>query len=32
MVLPDGTPADPPVFVSAVPNWSVGDLARSAPA
>jgi hypothetical protein len=25
MVLADGTPADPPQFRSAVPNWSVGD-------
>ena len=25
MVLADGTPAEPPVFVSAVPNWRVGD-------
>jgi hypothetical protein len=25
MVLADGTPADPPTFVSSVPNWNVGD-------
>jgi hypothetical protein len=23
--LDDGTPADPPVLQTAVPNWSVGD-------
>jgi hypothetical protein len=25
LVLPDGTPPDPAVFVTAVPNWSVGE-------
>jgi hypothetical protein len=25
MVLADGSPADPPQFVSAVPTWNVGD-------
>jgi hypothetical protein len=25
MVLEDGTPADPPTFVSAVPTWHAGD-------
>jgi hypothetical protein len=25
MILGDGTPADPPRFVSTVPNWQVGD-------
>jgi hypothetical protein len=28
MRLLDGSPADPPQFVSAVPNWSVGDRVR----
>jgi hypothetical protein len=28
MQLLDGTPADPPQLVSAVPNWSVGDPVR----
>ena len=26
LVLPDGEPADPPMFVTAVPTWSVGDV------
>jgi hypothetical protein len=25
LVLEDGTPADPPTFVTAVPNWHAGD-------
>ena len=25
LVLPDGTPPEPAVFVTAVPNWSVGE-------
>ena len=25
MALADGTPADPPTFVSSIPSWSVGD-------
>jgi hypothetical protein len=25
LILEDGTPADPPTFTTAVPNWSVGD-------
>lgn len=25
LVLEDGTPADPPTFVSAVPTWREGD-------
>jgi len=25
LVLEDGTPADPPVLDTAVPNWSAGD-------
>lgn len=25
LVLEDGTPADPPTFVTAVPTWRVGD-------
>jgi hypothetical protein len=28
MRLVDGTPADPPTFVSAVPNWRIGDPVR----
>jgi hypothetical protein len=28
MRLLDGSPADPPQFVSAVPNWQVGDPVR----
>jgi hypothetical protein len=28
MVLADGAPADPPTFVSAIPNWRVGDDVR----
>ena len=24
--LPDGQPPDPPMLVTAVPNWSVGDV------
>jgi hypothetical protein len=31
MVYADGTPADPPVFKSAVPNWRVGDRAMVRP-
>ena len=25
LVLEDGTPADPPTFTAAVPNWKAGD-------
>jgi hypothetical protein len=25
LIQPDGTPADPPQFVTAVPNWSQGQ-------
>jgi hypothetical protein len=25
MILTDGTPADPPQFVSSEPNWKAGD-------
>lgn len=25
MQLADGSPADPPTFVSSMPNWNVGD-------
>ena len=25
LVLEDGSPADPPTFVSSEPNWQVGD-------
>jgi hypothetical protein len=25
LVLEDGTPADPPTFTGAVPNWKAGD-------
>ncbi len=25
LILRDGAPADPPLFVSSVPNWNVGD-------
>lgn len=25
LVLEDGTPADPPTFTAAVPNWKPGD-------
>jgi hypothetical protein len=28
MRLLDGSPADPPQFVSAVPDWHVGDAVR----
>jgi hypothetical protein len=28
MRLPDGSPAEPPTFTSAVPDWRVGDLVR----
>jgi hypothetical protein len=28
MVHTDGTPADPPQFVSAIPDWRVGDDVR----
>ena len=31
MVLADGSPADPPQFVSSVPNWKVGDVAMIRP-
>ena len=27
--LEDGTPADPPTFTAAVPNWRAGDTIRS---
>jgi hypothetical protein len=27
----DGSPADPPTFVSAVPNWQAGDVATIRP-
>jgi hypothetical protein len=27
----DGTPADPPVLRTAVPNWSVGDTIHRGP-
>ena len=26
LVLEDGTPADPPTFTAAVPNWKAGDV------
>jgi hypothetical protein len=26
LVLEDGTPADPPIFHTAVPNWRPGDV------
>jgi hypothetical protein len=25
LVLPDGTPAEPALFVTAIPNWRVGE-------
>jgi hypothetical protein len=28
MILANGAPADPPTFVSAIPNWGVGDDVR----
>ena len=31
LVLEDGTPADPPTFTTAVPDWQAGDAIRSAP-
>jgi hypothetical protein len=31
MIKPDGSPADPPTFTSAVPNWDVGDEAMVRP-
>jgi hypothetical protein len=31
MVLADGSPAEPPQFVSSEPNWKVGDGVRSGP-
>jgi hypothetical protein len=31
MRLADGTPAEPPRFTSAVPNWNVGDVAMIRP-
>ena len=26
LVLPDGQPNDPAVFVTAIPNWSIGEV------
>lgn len=26
LVLPDGEPNDPPTFLTAIPNWSVGEI------
>jgi hypothetical protein len=31
MRLPDGSPAEPPRFKSAVPNWKPGDVAMVRP-
>jgi hypothetical protein len=31
MVYADGTPANPPAFLSAVPNWRIGDRAMVRP-
>jgi hypothetical protein len=31
LILADGTPAEPPVFVSSVPDWHVGDLVMARP-
>jgi hypothetical protein len=31
MRLPDGSPAEPPRFTSAVPNWEPGDVAMIRP-
>jgi hypothetical protein len=31
LILVDGTPADPPHFVSSVPNWRAGETVLIAP-